>query len=209
MRCTSIVSVLSVVALAPSAFGAEYLVGVGKDETTGKKGVGFDPSVIHPQVGDVIAFEFRSGKHSVVQSTFGYPCQALLGGIDTGVQTVDDNLPVDAPGLPQIRVTVNNTDPIWFFDEAGGQCKNGGVLAVNPSDTQTAAAFKDNAAKAVDGPAPSSSSSAGPSDTGSSSGSSATQTSPSPSTTSNAAMPMAGERSALVLAALALVASIF
>jgi len=211
MKCTSILSLLPVVALAPSVFGAEYLVGVGKDETTGKKGIGFDPSVIHPQVGDVIAFEFRSGQHSVVQSTFDNPCTPLSGGIDTGVQTVDDGLAVDAPGLPQVRVTVNNTDPIWLFDQAGGQCKNGGVLAVNPSDSQTGAAFKDNASKAST-PAPSSSSpspsSTGATNTGSSSGSSATQTSPASSSTSNAAVAMSGGRPALVLAALSLLASI-
>lgn len=69
----------------PLVFAAEYLVGVGKDETTGyvrsvdpfsqeqfshecfrKKGLGYDPSVIHPTIGDTIVFEFRSGVHSSV-----------------------------------------------------------------------------------------------------------------------------------------------
>ncbi|KAF8167693.1 hypothetical protein B0H34DRAFT_682711 [Crassisporium funariophilum] len=153
----------------PVAFGAEYLVGVGKDETTGKKGLGFDPSAIHPAVGDVIAFEFRSGSHSAVQSTFDNPCVGN-GGFNSGVQTVADSLPVDAPGLPTIRVTVNSTDPLWFFDEAGGLCYQGAVLAVNPSAAQTGAAFKANAAK----PPVRSSSTTGTGPTGSS-----TQTGPS------------------------------
>jgi plastocyanin len=29
--------------------------------------MGFDPSVIHPQAGDSIVFEFRSGVHSAVR----------------------------------------------------------------------------------------------------------------------------------------------
>lgn len=79
-------SIALVALLLSSAFAAEYLVGVGKDETTGcvqslspfervvdveagyrKKGIGFDPSVIHPVAGDVVAFEFRSGAHSAVR----------------------------------------------------------------------------------------------------------------------------------------------
>ncbi|KAJ3494645.1 hypothetical protein NLJ89_g10766 [Agrocybe chaxingu] len=134
---------LSLALLLPTAFAAEYLVGVGKDERPGaRKGMGFDPSVIHPVAGDVIAFEFRSGQHSVVQSTFENPCTGN-GGFKTDVVTVDDSIPVDAPGLPTIRLAVNDTNPIWFFDEAGGLCKQGAVLAVNPTLEQSAAAFKD------------------------------------------------------------------
>ncbi|RDB19691.1 hypothetical protein Hypma_013350 [Hypsizygus marmoreus] len=191
MKCTlkSLVSLT----LLPLVFGAEYLVGVGKDETTGKKGLGFDPSVIHPQAGDTIAWEFRSGQHSVVQSTFENPCTGN-GGINTGVQTVSDSLSVDAPGLPIIRVTVNNTDPLWFFDEAGGLCSKGAVLAVNPSSTQTAAAFKENAAKAPATSPPSTTQ-------GDSSSSIASETSPAPSTTPSNAAQQIGQHVGLALGA--------
>jgi hypothetical protein len=106
---------------------AEYVVGVGKDETTGyaltpiqtvhhrnhlifsKKGIGFDPSVIHPLAGDVVSFEFRSGDHSAVrecwlyyilllegfaehslysETTFETPCVPLEGGFNSGIFTV-------------------------------------------------------------------------------------------------------------------------
>lgn len=33
-----------------------------------KKGIGFDPSVIHPVAGDIVTFEFRSGAHSAVRA---------------------------------------------------------------------------------------------------------------------------------------------
>lgn len=34
-----------------------------------------------------------------------------------------------------------------IFDQAGGQCQQGGVLAINPTQTQTPAQFQANAAK--------------------------------------------------------------
>jgi hypothetical protein len=110
--------------------------------------MGFDPSVIVPSNGDTIVFEFRSGDHSVVQSSFDNPCTGIEGGFNTGVKTVDDSLSVDAPGLPQVRFPVNDSKPLWFFDEAGGLCNKGAVLAVNPTGEQTAAGFVANALKA-------------------------------------------------------------
>ncbi|KAL0952744.1 hypothetical protein HGRIS_006975 [Hohenbuehelia grisea] len=171
-----------VACLLPLALAFDFTVGVGKDETTGKKGLGFDPSVITPAIGDTIVFEFRSGAHSVVQSTFDSPCTPSSGGFNTGVQTVPDNLEVDAPGLPQIRLAVNSTDPLWFYDEAGGLCNKGAVLAVNPatSGTQTAAQFKENSLKA-----PATSASASPSSAGSGSGSSSSSASATASSPAN------------------------
>lgn len=131
---------------AKSIMAYEYRVGVGKDETTGRKGKGFDPSVIHPLVGDVIAFEFRSGDHSAVQSDFNNPC-VWNGRFNSGVFEVSDDLDVDAPGLPVVRLVVNSTDPLWFFDEAGGLCHQGAVLSVNPTSSQTDVMFKENAAQ--------------------------------------------------------------
>ncbi|KAF8658415.1 hypothetical protein AX16_001966 [Volvariella volvacea WC 439] len=155
MKSLFILPLLSSLALA-----FEWLVGVGKDETTGQKGIGFDPSVINPAAGDTIVFEFRSGAHSVLrkspstvwrpwtdpytESTFERPC-SYNDGYNSGVFAVDESLPVDAPSLPMSRVRVNDTNPLWFFDHAGGLCQQGAVLAVNPTDTQTPAQFKENA----------------------------------------------------------------
>ncbi|KAJ8462946.1 hypothetical protein ONZ45_g17756 [Pleurotus djamor] len=71
----------------------------------------------------------------------------MEGGFSSGVIVVPDSTPVDASGLPTMRLTVNSTDPLWFFDQAGGLCHRGALLAVNPSTTQTAAQFKENASK--------------------------------------------------------------
>jgi plastocyanin len=79
-----------------------------------EKGVGFDPSVIHPLAGDVVTFEFRSGDHSVVrecqvyfvfllvifaenslclETTFETPCVPLDGGFNSGIFTVRSHHP--------------------------------------------------------------------------------------------------------------------
>jgi hypothetical protein len=50
----------------------------------------------------------------------------------------------------QIFVSVHSCEFIIpstrIFDQAGGQCQQGGVLAINPTSTQTPAQFKQNAA---------------------------------------------------------------
>jgi hypothetical protein len=79
-------------------------------------------------------------------------------------------------------VTVNSTDPIFFYCSQASHCSQGMVGAVNPTSAQTVAAFQ-NAAKGatsespasvfggVVGPASASTSSAAPSKTASSGGS--------------------------------------
>ncbi|QRV86024.1 SH3 domain-containing protein [Ceratobasidium sp. AG-Ba] len=133
--------------LIPAALAFDYTIGVGKDETTGKVGMGFDPSSVRPQPGDRIVFEYRAGSHSAVQSTFKDPCIPMAGGYNSGVQTVADGTPVDASGLPTTVYIVQDTNPVWFFDQAGGLCTKGAVFSINPelTGTQTAGQFRANA----------------------------------------------------------------
>ncbi|TFK69193.1 hypothetical protein BDN72DRAFT_959748 [Pluteus cervinus] len=132
--------------LLPFAYAFEYLVSVGKDETTGHSGIGFDPSVIYVQgVGDVIVFRFNNGTHSVVESTYENPCTSK-GGYDSGVETLPPSTPVDSAESPRRTVRLNGTDPLWFYDQASGQCQRGAVFAVNPPKDKSPAQFKQNAA---------------------------------------------------------------
>ncbi|KAJ7223109.1 hypothetical protein GGX14DRAFT_387472 [Mycena pura] len=82
---------------------------------------------------------------------------------------VDDSLAVDAPasGLPTVSLLVNDTQSLCcrkeifgstslslsgrtrFFDQVDGLCAKGAVLSVNPTASQSDAAFKANAANAV------------------------------------------------------------
>ncbi|KAG8969226.1 hypothetical protein FRC03_003751 [Tulasnella sp. 419] len=136
---------LLVLPLTASAF--EYRVGVGKDETTGKLGIGFDPSSIRPAAGDTLVFEYRAGVHSAVQTTFENPCTPMPGGYDSGIITVPEGTLVDAPGLPTTTFQIQSTDPLWFYDGASGECHLGAVFSVNPplSGDQTAGAFLEKA----------------------------------------------------------------
>lgn len=54
----------------------------------------------------------------------------MSGGYDSGVQTVAAGTPVDASGLPTTNYTVQDLNPVWFFDQAGGLCSQGAVLYV-------------------------------------------------------------------------------
>ncbi|KAK0491564.1 hypothetical protein IW261DRAFT_96427 [Armillaria novae-zelandiae] len=136
--------ILALFVAIPLASATNITVSVGKDETTGKKGFGFAPSYIYPNIGDLILFEFESGSHSVVESSFATPCTPN-GGFDSQVQKVPDSTDLGAPGLPTIDYYVNSTDTLWFSDQAGDNCKQGAVFVVNPTLAQTAAQFKANA----------------------------------------------------------------
>ncbi|KAJ7875344.1 hypothetical protein B0H14DRAFT_3437242 [Mycena olivaceomarginata] len=121
-----------------------------RTKTPGKRASDSTPPLSTPAAGDFIVWEFRSGSHSAVQSTFDNPCTPMDGGFNSGCRLyVSDSLGVDAPGLPSVRLLVNDSQPLWFFDQAGGLCTQGAVISVNPSATQTDAAFKANAASAV------------------------------------------------------------
>ncbi|KAG9126175.1 hypothetical protein FRC07_004582 [Ceratobasidium sp. 392] len=181
----------ALVLLASSgALAFDYTVGVGKDETTGKVGMGFDPSSVRPQPGDRIVFEYRAGSHSAVQSTFKDPCIPMSGGYNSGVQTVPDGTPVDAGGLPTTEYIVQSLDPVWFFDQAGGLCTKGAVFSINPPLTgdQTAGQFRANAEASDPSTASAAPTSASP--TGSAAPTaSTTGATPSSSSTPNAASP--------------------
>jgi len=139
---TPFLFLVSLFYVAPTVFAFEYLVGVGKDENTGKNGIGFDPSSIRPAPGDTITFEFHAGTHSVIQTSFQNPCTPLSGGFNSGDITVPDGTPVDQTG-PRQSFQVVDSSPLWFYDGAPNQCGLGGVFSANPALTgdQTAAKY--------------------------------------------------------------------
>jgi hypothetical protein len=169
-------SLVALTALVPAALGAVYTVTVGIVEIDGQPGRGFDPSSIRPQSGDVIHFTFAmpeyvknppTVQHSATQSTFDTPCTPMSGGFDTGIQTTGS---ANTNTGNTYELTVNSTDPLWFFSSASGDCGAGMVLSVNPplSGEQTAAAFVERAKQQGGGdPSDSSSSSTAASSTSS------------------------------------------
>ncbi|KIM94391.1 hypothetical protein OIDMADRAFT_97771, partial [Oidiodendron maius Zn] len=89
--------------------------------------------IVHPSfdaaIGDVLVFGFGDGlggsNYSIVQGTYDKPCFALEGGFFSGF------LPVPANEQANFRVTVNTTDPIYYYCGQTGDCQAGMVATVN------------------------------------------------------------------------------
>jgi plastocyanin len=111
----------------------------------GEKGFTFDPDTINIPIGGVVEFHFYPGDHSVVQAAFNNPCHPLSDTSFFSGDMADAN-----DGKPVWSLTVNDTDPIWFYCGQVGHCQAGMVGVINPSGSDTLEAFK-SAASGVSG----------------------------------------------------------
>ncbi|KAI8665329.1 hypothetical protein LRP88_04155 [Fusarium phalaenopsidis] len=133
MQFTSL-SVALFALLAVGASAATHIVEVGKG------GLKYTPDTISAAKGDIIEFHFDS-MHTVVAGDFSKPCTpATSGGFYSGV--------LPASGNSFFSITVNNTDPIFFYCSIEGHCQAGMAGVINQgSDTlkeyQSAAAKTD------------------------------------------------------------------
>jgi hypothetical protein len=88
------------------------------------------------EVGNVIEFQFYPTNHSVVRAEYQYPC---IPYEDTGVNKFgffSGFKPVDAilPDPPSWQITINDTDPIFYYCGAPGSCINYQMVGViNPN----------------------------------------------------------------------------
>ncbi|GAA6056441.1 hypothetical protein JCM3770_007470 [Rhodotorula araucariae] len=124
-------------ALASLASGFTYSVGVGKNESTGQPGVGFDPSrtVITNPGSNEIVFQFLAGVHRVVQVTPAAPC-APGGDFDTGVQRVQAGT-LQGAG-PNATFNIANNSEVLYFADIGDDyspCYLGAVFCVNTDES--------------------------------------------------------------------------
>ncbi|OLL26799.1 putative GPI-anchored cupredoxin [Neolecta irregularis DAH-3] len=114
-----------------SSYGTVVQSGIGQAVTVGgDAGLGFSPSSIHASIGDVIEFVFQKKNHTLTQSTFGSPCTALPGGVDSGFRPNPDGT---ANPAPTFQYTVETMDPSWWFCKQGNHCQQGMVFAINPT----------------------------------------------------------------------------
>ncbi|KAJ5485415.1 hypothetical protein N7539_005403 [Penicillium diatomitis] len=132
-------------ASAPSGTGTVHRVDVGED------GLSFTPASLNVPVGDKIEFHFYPPAHLVAQSTFANPCSPIKqGGFYSGV--------VSTSGKSEttFTVTVNNTDPIWYYCGVGQHCQAGMVGVINPPSggKETIEAFKSAASQVQDSSTP-------------------------------------------------------
>ncbi|GAA5877194.1 hypothetical protein JCM3774_000112 [Rhodotorula dairenensis] len=123
----------------PTASAFQYTVGVGKDQTTGQPGLGFDPSrtvVTDVTTSNTVVFTFLEGIHRVVQTdgSLNAPC-APSGGFDTGVQTV----PAGTNGPSFTFDISNNTETYYFADIANdySPCFLGAVFCLNTNESSS------------------------------------------------------------------------
>ncbi|PSR85840.1 hypothetical protein PHLCEN_2v5316 [Hermanssonia centrifuga] len=173
-----------------SLTGNTYTVKVGNNGT-----LTYDPPFVMAQPRDTIVFEFHQKNHTATQSSFAAPCLPLASvngstPLNSGFMPVAAN----ATSFPTWSVTVNTTDPLWFFCEqhapdGSSHCGAGMVFAVNPvqSSARNFTAF-ENLAVALNGT------------NATNSGASTTSTSPSASPTNGASN--LGTNVALILGSL-------
>ncbi|OAQ91406.1 extracellular serine-rich protein [Purpureocillium lilacinum] len=115
----------------------------------GLNGLAFTPNNVTELPGTVVEFSFNPKNHSVVQSSFGNPCQPLDGGgFSSGfIPTLSPN-----PGV-QFQIVINDTKPIWYYcaQTTGNHCQSGMVGSINAALTgdKTFDAFKIIASKAT------------------------------------------------------------
>ncbi|KAL0572983.1 hypothetical protein V5O48_008974 [Marasmius crinis-equi] len=136
MQLTSLVSLLAV-AVAP-ALAANFNVNVGANN-----GFVFSPTSISGAVaGDTISFSFTSRNHSATTTTFTSPCPPPPGGV--GPNGFDTGFHV-APGSAVVTLRDSGTHFISCMQAAGAHCRMGMVFVINPTATQSVAAFQANA----------------------------------------------------------------
>jgi len=108
----------------------------------GQSGLSFSPDSSTADVGDVLEFHFFSSIHSAVSGDFSSPCQMSSSGFDSG----PINNKADGSGSV-FQVTVQDTNPIWFFCGTPGHCQSGMAGVINPpSSGDSLASYKSSAA---------------------------------------------------------------
>ncbi|KAH8701670.1 Cupredoxin [Talaromyces proteolyticus] len=111
----------------------------------GQNGLSFSPDTLTISPGGKIEFHFNPGNHTVAQASFSNPCNpmsdtSLFSGFVPGSSTRDSS--------SIFTVTVNDTNPIWYYCGQVEHCQTGMVGVINPpaSGPDTLAAFKSAAA---------------------------------------------------------------
>ncbi|KAJ7036687.1 hypothetical protein C8F04DRAFT_1036217 [Mycena alexandri] len=89
-----------------------HIIKVGAD------GLTYTPSNISAAVGDTVTFEFHPKNHTVTQSSFLHPCEALAETSTTGEVGFKSGFHFVAPNateFPTFNITITDTAPIWGY----------------------------------------------------------------------------------------------
>src|ERR1700743_2378855 len=101
----------------PAALAAVHTVDVGED------GLAFDPKTLTAAVGDKVIFTLYP-QHNVAQSSFDKPC-ANDGGFYSG------SYPSASNGAMRFVLTINDTNPIYYYCSLPTHCQSGMVGGIN------------------------------------------------------------------------------
>ncbi|KAJ2903393.1 hypothetical protein MKZ38_009970 [Zalerion maritima] len=121
-----------------------HVVSVG---STGDAPLTFSPNNVDAAEGDMIQFQFRTGNHTVTQSTFDQPCMPISmftnnTGIYSGFQPVEASAAMGE--IPTYTISIANTNPLWFYCSQGMHCQGGMVMVVNENTEANSTRSLDN-----------------------------------------------------------------
>ncbi|KAF3084529.1 hypothetical protein TWF706_000748 [Orbilia oligospora] len=86
----------------------------------------FKPIHKNATLGDVIRFVFLSPNHSVVETSFEYPCTPKEGGFASG-----SNINLNQRFNNSVSFTVDSLDPRYFACGQLGHCQTQEIFAIN------------------------------------------------------------------------------
>ncbi|KAF4126335.1 hypothetical protein GMORB2_0071 [Geosmithia morbida] len=126
------------------------VVYVGWNPANNKTGKSYWPEKITAKAGSMVQFQFWTGNHTVTQSGFDAPCEAMADGIQSGYMPVDASA-ADAE-IPTYTIMVNDTKPLWFYCAQATHCEEGMSLVINENTTsgKTLASYKTSSAALLD-----------------------------------------------------------
>jgi len=112
------------------------------DVLVGKTGLTFTPSTVNADVGAIINFHFYPSNHSISESSFASPCDALEGGIYSGFMPTSSGA-----ASKMFSVTLSDTKPHWIYCSQTEHCQKGMVMVINPASnsSKTLDAYKSAA----------------------------------------------------------------
>jgi plastocyanin len=89
------------------------------------------PAFVKANQGDVVRFVFANGQHQIVESSVIAPCNATVGGFDSGLQSAGGTFSFVVP----------DSAPRFFFSNVEGECAKGLFGGINAAtgneDSQT------------------------------------------------------------------------
>lgn len=108
----------------------------------------FSPDNVKVNTGDVVKFEFFPAKHAVARAEYMFPCVPYesTGAGKTGFFSGFFNSKEESNNPESWSITVNDTNPIYFYDSAPGLCLEHTMVGViNPEDDGSIYRQKDAA----------------------------------------------------------------